>query len=89
MDGGVLRENRDAALALEIGVVHRPFGDPLVRPKRPALMQQRVNERRLAVIDVRDDRDVPPERVGDIRRGGSGRTVLFLQSHPCSIPAAA
>jgi hypothetical protein len=30
-------------------------------------MKQAVDERRLAVVDVRDDGDVAPERVGDQR----------------------
>ena len=37
----------------------RSFGDLLVRPERPGLPEEGVDERRLAVIDVRDDRDVP------------------------------
>ena len=69
VNGGVLRENRDAALALELGVVHRALGDPLVRAERAALVQQRVDERRLAVVDVGDDGDVPPQRVGDVWTG--------------------
>ena len=36
--------------------------------KGAALAQQRVHERGLAVIDVRDDRDVAPQRVGDLSR---------------------
>ena len=69
MDGGVLREDGDAALALEVGVVHRALGDPLVGAEDAALVQQGVDERGLAVVDVRDDGDVAPERVGDGRGG--------------------
>ena len=77
VDGRVLRENRDAALALEVGVVHGALGDPLVRAERAALMQQRIDERRLAVIDVGDDGDVAAERVGDLgARGGTQDAVL-------------
>ena len=65
MDGGVLREDRDAALTLELVAVHRALDHPLVRPERAALVQERVDERRLAVIDVRDDGDVAPERICD------------------------
>ena len=64
---------RDAALALEVGVVHRALGDTLVRPERAALVQQRVYEGGLAVVDVRDDGDVPAVRVGyrwGVRRSG-------------------
>ena len=70
MDRGVLGENRDAALALEIGVVEGALGHPLVGPERAALVQERVDERRLAVIDVRDDRHVPPQRVGHVGLAG-------------------
>ena len=65
MDGGVLGENRDAALALEVGVVHRALGDALVGAERAALVQQRVDERGLAVVDVGDDGDVAAQRIGD------------------------
>ena len=41
-----------------------------------ALVQQRVDERRLAVVDVRDDGDVAPERVGDVGTVGTGRDLL-------------
>ena len=70
MDGGVLGENGDAALALELVAVHRPLGDPLVRAERAALVQQRIDQRGLAVVDVGDDRDVAAQRVGDIRLTG-------------------
>jgi hypothetical protein len=67
VDGGVLGEDRDAALAFEVGIVHRPLGDPLVGPENSALMEERVHERGLAVVDVRDDRHIAPEGVGDRR----------------------
>ena len=57
MNGRVLRENRDAALTLEIDVVERALGHALVRAKRPALVQQSVDERGFSVIHVRDDGD--------------------------------
>ena len=65
VDGGVLGEDRDAALALEVVVVHRALGDALVGAERAALVQQRVDQRGLAVVDVGDDGDVAAERVGD------------------------
>jgi hypothetical protein len=58
VDRGVLRQNRDAALALELVAVHRALGHALVRAERAALVQHRVDERGLAVIDVGDDGDV-------------------------------
>ena len=65
VDGGVLGEDGDAALALEVGVVHRPLGDALVGPENAALMHEGIDERGLAVVDVRDDGDIAPERIGD------------------------
>ncbi len=67
MDRGVLGEDRDAALALQVGVVHRALGDPLVGAENAALVQQRVDQRRLAVVDVGDDGHVAPESIGDGR----------------------
>ena len=54
----VLGENRDPLLTLEIVGVHHPVGDRLVGAERTGLLQERVDERRLAVVDVRDDGDV-------------------------------
>ncbi len=58
-DRSVLRENRDTALALEVIRVHDPLDHDLVGAEDPALVQHRIDERRLSVVDVRDDRDVP------------------------------
>ena len=58
-DGRVLGEDRDALLALEVHRVHHALGDVLVRAERAGLPQHRVDERRLAVVDVRHDGDVP------------------------------
>ena len=79
VDGRVLRQDRDAALALEVGVVHRALGDALVRAENAALVEQGIDERRLAVIDVGDDRHVAPERVGHGRGGFLGG------GHPSSV----
>ena len=70
MDGGVLGQDGDAALALELVAVHRALGDALVGAERAALVQQRVDQRGLAVVDVGDDGDVAAERVGDVRFTG-------------------
>ena len=58
LDRAVLREDRDAALALDVVRVHDAFADALVGCKGTGLLQQAVDERGLAVIDVRDDGDV-------------------------------
>ena len=57
-DRGVLGEDRDALLALEVHRVHDPLVDVLVARNAPVWQQQGVDERRLAVVDVGDDRDV-------------------------------
>jgi hypothetical protein len=57
-DGRVLGEDRDPLLTLQIHRVEHPVLDLLVLAKRPRLPQQGVHQRGLAVIDVRDNRDV-------------------------------
>ena len=55
---GVLGENRDALLALQVVGVHDALVDVLVLAERAGLPQQRVDERGLAVVDVGDDREI-------------------------------
>ena len=55
---GVLGQDRDAALALEVVRVHHPIRHLLVGPEGAALPEHGVDEGRLAVVDVGDDRDV-------------------------------
>ena len=57
-DGGVLGEDGDAALALEVVRVHRAVGDHLAAAELPRLAQEAVDQRGLAVVDVGDDGDV-------------------------------
>ena len=57
-DRSGLGEDRDAAFALQVVGVHDPLGDPLVFAKSAGLLEQTVDERRLAVIDVGDDSNV-------------------------------
>ena len=57
-DRGVLGQDRDALLTLEVHRVHHAVVDVLVLPERAGLPQHGVDERRLAVVDVGDDRDV-------------------------------
>src|SRR5207302_7420342 len=82
VDGGTLREDRNAALALEVGVVERALFHPLVRAERAALMQQPVDQGRLAMVDVSDDRNIPPQRV----RNGHPSSVF--QRGPGASPVA-
>ncbi len=55
---GVLGEDRDALLALQIHRVHDPGCDLLVGAKRAGLPEHRVDQCRLAVVDVGDDGNV-------------------------------
>ena len=55
---GVLGENGDAALALQIVGVHYALDEFLVGAEDSALAQHGVDQRGLAVVDVRDDGDV-------------------------------
>ena len=57
-EGAVLRQDGDAALALELVRVHDALLDVLVRGKGARLLQQFVDERGLAVVDVGDDGNV-------------------------------
>ena len=57
-DRGVLGEDRDPLLALEIHRVHHALRNVLVGPERTRLPEHRVDQRGLTVIDVGDDRDV-------------------------------
>ena len=57
-DGGIFGEDRDALLALEVHRIEHAVGNILVLAERTGLPEHRVDERRLPVIDVRDDRDV-------------------------------
>ena len=77
MDRRVLGQDRDAALALELVAVHGAFLHPFVGAEHAALVQQGVHQRGLAVVDVGDDGDVAPHRIGDRLTGISGRRHLI------------
>ena len=62
-DRAVLRGNGDPALALEVHAVHEAFLGFLSFAEHAGLLEHGVDERGLAVVDVRDDRDVADERV--------------------------
>ena len=59
LDRGVLGQDRDAAFALERIGVQRPRLDVLALAIEPALTKHRIDQRRLAVVDVGDDREIP------------------------------
>ena len=57
-DGRVLRENRDAPLALEGIRVHHALRHLLVGAENARLTEHLVDQAGLAVVDVGDDTDV-------------------------------
>ena len=58
VDGGVLGENGDAALTLQVAGVHNAVGNGLVVAENAALFEQFVHEGSLAVVNVCDDGDI-------------------------------
>ena len=71
VDGRVLGEDRDPLLALEVHRVQHALVDVLVGAEGAGLPEHRVDERRLAVVDVRDDRDVAEIRAAGHRSEGA------------------
>src|ERR1051325_5439334 len=57
-DGGVLRQDGDAALFLQVVGVHDALVHLLVGAYGAGLLEERVDERGRAVVDVGDDGDV-------------------------------
>ncbi len=78
---GVLRENRDALLALELARVHGAVGHALglMLGERTGLAEHRVDKSCLAVVDVRDDRDVAEVDAGF----GHGEAVFAFVRSRC------
>ncbi len=58
VDGGVLRKDGNAALTLKVVGVHHAIHDLLIFTVDAALLEHLVDERGLAVVDVRDNGDV-------------------------------
>ena len=55
---GILRQNGDAALALDVAGVHHALGDNLVVSVNAALLEHLIDQRRFAVVNVGNDGDV-------------------------------
>ena len=72
LERGILRADRDPLLALEIHRVHHPLLDLLIGTEGAGLPQQLIDERGLAVIDVRNDGDVTNLIHGTSPRGERG-----------------
>ena len=54
----VFGHDGDAALAFEVEAVHHALDDSLVVAEGSALLEHGIDQSCLAVVDVRDDRDV-------------------------------
>ncbi len=88
VDRCVLREDRDALLALKVAGVHRAFLDMLVGAESTALPEHLVDEGGLAVIDVGDDGDVSD--VAAVLRRHKGQSLRYSgRSRPAGGPARA
>src|SRR6266568_15107 len=61
-DGRVLRQDRDALLALQSVGVEDQLADHLVFAEHVALLEHPIDQRRLPMVDVRDDGDIPQVR---------------------------
>ena len=84
---GVLREDGDALLPLEVTGVHRPFVHLRVFTEHPGLVEHRVHEGRLAMVDVGHDGHIAPVGAGGLRHGfqypaGCGQVTNWCQSPP-------
>src|SRR5215831_4414393 len=75
LDGAVLREDGDATLSLDVVGIHDALAEALVGGESTGLLQQAVDQGRLAVVDVRDDGDVADRAIhgGATTRGGANR----------------
>ena len=72
IEGGVLGEDRNAALALEVVRIHHPFGDFAELAEGAGLAQKLVDQRRLAMIHMGDDGDVTQDVGGVVHGQGPG-----------------
>ena len=57
--GCILGKDGDAALPLDVAGIHDPLGHCLIVPEDAGLAQEVVHKRRLAVVDMGYNRDVP------------------------------
>ena len=94
VDSGVLGQNGDAPLPLQVVGVHDPLHGGLVLPVDAALLEHLVHQRGLAVVHVGDDGDVSQffvshtyllhctarPRGAPLRRGASGGAYQYSQT---------
>ena len=91
-DAGGFGENGDAALALQVVRIHDALGDSFVFAENAALAEHGVDQRGLAVVDVRNDRHVADggghsEFLRNTRTTGAAR-LLSSHADPASRPVA-
>ena len=77
-DRGRLGQDGDAALLLEVVGIHHALDDALVVAEGAGLLQELVDQRGLAVVDVGDD--------GDVAHGHAGRALFMATSRRGSKP---
>ena len=70
LDRRLLGENGDPLLALKVAAIHHALHELFVRAEGTVLAQQAVDQRGLAVVNVRDDTDGTNARLGDEVCGG-------------------
>ena len=58
MHGGILGQNGNAALTLQIARVHHAVHHSLILAVDAALLEHLIDQRRLAMVNVRDDGDI-------------------------------
>ena len=81
-DAGDLGEDGDAALALQVVGVHDALDVLFVGAEDAALVEHGVDQRGLAVVDVRDDGDVANVRIAAFHFDRIGpRTSALAMSH--------
>ena len=80
LDCGVLGEDRDPALALERIRVERAHLPLLALAVDPTLAKHGIDQRRLAVVDVGDDRDVSDVLTGLHNPSFYHKTALAVAS---------
>ncbi len=57
--GSRLGKDCNAALLFQIAGIHQPFFDMLIVAEQAGLLHDRVDERRLAMVNMGDDCDIP------------------------------
>ena len=79
-DAGLLGEDGDAALALEVHGVHDAVHDHLVDAEGTGLAEHGIHQGGLAVVDMRHDGDVAHVGSGDLLEHGGGRSGVHGKS---------